>query len=98
MTVPRPGSADRARVPVLLAQDGDVVLGPLRIGHAGALLLALPRRRAPEPDLLEVLRAVGDAAGIRQKRIALAGRRYRRDRSEPRGHIALHLRVQRVLQ
>src|SRR5262245_35710080 len=82
----------------LLAEDGNVVFGPLRVGHALALLLAFGRRRAPEPNLVEIVVAVGGAAGISQKLIALAGRWHRWHRAEPGGEIALQFRIQGMLE
>src|SRR6476661_6075661 len=54
----------------LLAEDGDVVLCPLRVGYAGARLFAFGRWRTPEPDLLKIVEAVGGAARIGQEGIA----------------------------
>src|SRR6478672_3005692 len=73
----------------LLAEDGDVVLCPLRVGYAGARLFAFGRWRTPEPDLPKIVEPVGGAARIGQERIALAGRRHRRHRAEPRGEVTL---------
>src|SRR6185295_13989969 len=49
-------------------------------------------RRTPELDLVEQLDAVGLAAFRTQQLVVLAGGRYCRQRTEPRGDIALHLR------
>src|SRR5262245_3896416 len=77
----------------LLAEDGNVVFGPLRVGHALAFLLAFGRRRAPEPNLVEIVEAVGGAAGIGQKVVAFAGSGHRRKRDGPGSTSAVQLRV-----
>src|SRR5215471_10868491 len=73
----------RSMLEALLPEDGDVVLCPLRIGNARTLFLAFGGRRAPEPDLVEILEAVGGATGIGQKLVAFACGRHRRHRPEP---------------
>src|SRR4029079_13678350 len=70
---PAPKGTGRLLVDELLAEDGDVVLCPLRVRYAGPLFLAFRRRRAPEPDLIEIVEAVGSAASVGEERIALAG-------------------------
>src|SRR5439155_4648740 len=75
----------------LLPLDRDIVLGPLRVGDTGALVLAFADGRAPEPNLVEVLVAIGIAAGVGQQLVALAGGGNGGNRAKPGGDIALHL-------
>src|SRR5262249_41608295 len=88
----------RSMLEELLPEDGDVILCPLRVGHAGTFLLAFGSRRAPEPDLIEILEAVGGAAGVGQKLVAFARGGYRWHRPEPGGQVALQFGAQRVLK
>src|SRR5262249_34421535 len=77
---PRPG---RTLFDALLAENGDIVLGPLRVGHAFALLLAFGSRRTPEPDLVEILETIGGTAGVGQELVAFASRGHRRHGPKP---------------
>src|SRR5262245_58965208 len=82
----------------LFPEYGDVILCPLRVGHARALFFAFGGRCAPEPDLVEMLEAVGGTAGIGQKLVAFAGARHRGHRPEPSSKVTLQLRAQRMLE
>src|SRR5689334_11838664 len=96
----RPGSSEPGR-PMLeasLPEDGNVILCPSRVGHASALLFAFGGRRAPEPDLVEILETIGGAAGVGQKLVAFASCGHRRHRPEPGGKVTLQLGVQRMLE
>ena len=77
--------------------DGDVVLGPAAVRHAGRRwphLASGVRQKWIWSKLSMPL--VLQPSGAEQ-RIALAGRRHGRQRAEPRGHVALHLRTDRPL-
>src|SRR4051812_23424030 len=49
---------------LLAAHHGDIVRNPARIGHAFAAGFALGGRGFPELDLVEIVEAVGGAAGF----------------------------------
>ena len=96
----RPGSSEPGRpmLEALLPEDGNVILCPSRVGHASALLLAFGGRRAPEPDLVEILETIGGAPGVGQKLVAFASCGHRRHGPEPGGKVTLQLGVQRMLE
>src|SRR5687767_2703175 len=76
-----------------------VIRHPPVIGNAALRLRgAFGNRRPPEMDLLEIARSIRLAAGIGEECITRAGTRHRWHRSEPRGEIALQLRIDRMLE
>ena len=87
-TAPAPADAM-----TLLAEDVYVVLGPLRVGNAVPSCLAFGCRRAPEPDLFEVVEAVGARSRCRSAAHFPCRPPDGRHRSEPGGDVALQLRA-----
>src|SRR5438477_11188786 len=96
----RRAGAERARPPTALlsALDCQIGAGPVLVGNAGLAGAAIGHRSAPEADLVEVVAAVGLAAGVTEQGIAGAGRRHDGDAAEPGGEIALELRLQGMLE
>lgn len=78
------------------ADDAYVGFNPFAVGHTIASARgAFSGRRAPEPNVIELIETVGRTASIGEQFITLTSRRHRRHGTEPSGKIALKLGVQR---
>src|SRR5690606_41777162 len=76
------------------ADHADVVGDPAVVGHAGTLALrTVGDGRGPEPDLLEIVHAVGGASlgGLHPRPVG-AGGRHDRDGAEPDVEAGLQVR------
>src|SRR5690242_15605835 len=79
----------------LLANDPHIRFNPFAVWNTATLArTAFSGWSAPEPDILELIEAVGAAARIRQQFIAFAGRRDGGYGTEPRRQVSLQFRVQ----
>src|SRR5690606_25794793 len=81
------------------ADHADVVGDPAVVGHAGTLALrTVGDGRGPEPDLLEIVHAVGGATlgGLHPRPVG-AGGRHDRVGAEPDREVGLQVRRERVL-
>src|SRR5476651_1973391 len=74
------------------AHNRDVILGPAAVRYE---LAAFSLRGCPEGDFLELVETVGLATLGAQQFAALASRRHRWQRAEPRGDVTLDFRLQR---
>src|SRR6186713_3287449 len=76
-TLPNVRTVSRSSIALSATYDGHIIRGPLAVRHTGSLL-ALRFRRAPEPDLVEVIDAVGFAAVGPEQRMILTSGGHRR--------------------